>query len=1010
MLRRLITMALLAMAAALVVPVLAQADTTDIIEPQHEPPTNADGWQAGTCLTDSPAPEVHCGPQTSAAFFKEAAGHPPVGFTQYIIQHEGVTPLPSPPFPAGSVAAPIKEPEADREIKTLRVDLPPGLTVNPNATPERCSLAAFQNTVEISGETFHVPACSPATKVGEEEVTLVTDEENFPFPGTPRGFVIPPTAENGTKVAVYNLQPKPGEPALFGFVVGGEEEVFLETAVAWESDFHESFTIHLPPSGRLPTAKPLATLISRLINFGATTGDGTYINNPTTCFDPNEFEHLYSTWFRAESYGEPDPNFPFGSTPVEAKVESSSGELIQQEGCDTVPFDPAVKVDPGTKQVDSPAPATVDTTLKYYTGVESKQQESHLRRAEETLPAGMGLNPSGANGLVECTDQQFKKGIRDYTNGCPANSKVGTVEIESPPLPAGSLKGDVYVGKQESSEPQSGNMFRILVEAKSEERGVDVRLVGNVKANPVNGQLTAVFDEQEKGELAGQLPRGLPQVPFTSVKLHLGSKDVLTSPPTCSPAQTVGSMEPWARPGTTTPVSDSFTLSTAPNGGTCPKTLGERPFAPAYQAKSDSTEAGKYSPFRVTILRPDGQQELKGVDVTLPEGLVGKLKGIPYCSDQALASAAGISGNAEKAAPSCSAASRIGSATTTAGTGNNPLTIGGTAYLAGPYKGAPLSMAVITPAVAGPFDLGNVVIRVPLYVNPETAQVRAVSDPIPDVFGGVKLDLRRVTVDLDRNEFMLNPTTCDAQAVTGTLMGGGSNPHAASAFSSYPFSVPYQTVNCKKLGFKPKLTTRLFGGKKATHRNGHPKLRAILTARKGDANIARAALTLPHSEFLDQSHIKTICTRVQLAAQQCPKKAVYGNAKAVSPLLDNPLKGPVYLVSSSHQLPDLVADLRGQINVQLHGVISSKHGGIKTVFNPVPDVPVKKFTLNMKGGGKGLLVNSRNLCVKKSFSRLNLKAHNGKKLKNNHLPLKIKACGHGKKGHGKKGHGKKHHK
>lgn len=1003
MAKRSIALLLMCLGVLLVVPVLAHADTTDIIEPQHEPPTNADGWQAGTCITDEPAPGVHCGPQTSGAFYTKAGGHPPIGFTQYIIQHEGVTPLESPPFPKGSVKAPIKEPEEDREIKTLRVDLPPGLTVNPNATLEKCSLEEFQHTVEISGETFHVPLCTPATKVGEEEVTLVTDEENFPFPGTPRGFVIPPTAENGTKVAVYNLQPNPGEPALFGFVVGGEEEVFLETEVAWESDFHESFTIKLPPSGRQPAAKPLATLISRLINFGATTGDGTYINNPTTCFDPSQFEHLYSTWFRAESYGEPDPNFPFGSTPVEAKVESSSGELIQQEGCESVPFEPGVEVEPGTKEIDSPAGPTVNTTLEYLTGAESEQQESHLRKAVETLPAGMGLNPSGAQGLKACTDAQFKKGVRTFGNECPAESKVGTVEIESPPLER-PLEGDVYVGEQKSRDPQSGEEFRILVEAKEEEEGIDVRLVGNVKANPGTGQLTAVFDEQEVGELAGQLPKGLPQVPFTSVRLHFDkAKAVLTSPPTCSPATTTGEMTPWARPEEAVKISsEPFTLSTDPEGGSCPKTLAERKFAPSYKANTDSSKAGSFSPFHVQIARKDGQQELKVVNVTLPKGLTGKLAGIPYCSEAAIAAAAANSGAAEKASPSCSSASQIGTVETVSGTGSNPLHLGGTAYLAGPYKGAPLSLVTVTPAVAGPFDLGTVVVRVALNVNPETAQINAVSDVIPDVFGGVKLDLRAINLDINRHEFMVNPTNCAAQATTGTINGGGADPTNPAAFSSYAIVPdPFQATECNKLGFKPKLNVQLFG---PTKRAKNPRLKATLTARKGDANIARTALTMPHSLFLDQRHIGTVCTRPQLASHTCPKASVYGNAEASSPLLSGKLKGQVYLVSSNHELPDLLADLRGQVEIYLRGVISSKHGGLKTVFNNTPDVPVSKFVLNMKGGKKSLLRNSTNTCAKPQRAVLNIKGQNGKKVKNNKFKLSIKSC------KGKTGKKHKHHK
>jgi hypothetical protein len=1004
--------AVLALALGLLISAsAAAADTGDIIEENHEPPTAADGWQAGTCTKDVPT----CSPASpDEQFYTQAAGHPPAGFTQYIIQHEESTGNVEPvgiPIPT----KPIKEPLADRDIRTLRVDLPPGLTVNPEAAP-KCSLEDFEHEIEVKpGEFKHVPACPPGSITGIEKVTLVTTVGGVipapspPFPPgntLPKGTVIPPSPATGTEIPVYNLQPKPGEPALFGFVVAAEQVVFLETDVGWERDFHEAFTIRLSES-----EPPFQVLVSRLVNLGQEAGDvklnekgeivpneeepvgnGTFITMPTTCLDPEEFPHLYSTWYRAESYGEPDPNFPFGSTPFESKAEEDEGNLIRTTGCDEVPFEPGVEVDPGTAEVDSPSGATVNATLKYYTGAESEIEASHVKRADVTLPEGMGINPSGAKGLAACTDSQFKKGVRTYTNECPAASKVGTVEIESPPL-AAPLKGDVYVGQQMSTNPESGEMFRILVEAKDEGQGIDVRLVGSIKANAKTGQLTAVLDEQETGELAGTLPRGLPQVPFTSVKVHLdGAKATLTSPPTCADAVTNAAMEPWARPGTTAAASGTFTLSSIPGGGTCPKALAERPFVPKYEARSSSYKAGKYSPFRVHIGRPDGQQELKGVDVTLPEGLTGKLAGIPYCSEAAIAAAAANSGAAEKAHPSCPSASRVGSASTQSGTGSHPITIDGDAYLAGPYRGAPLSLVVITPALEGPFDLGTVVVRVALYVDPITTRVRSVADPIPHVFGGVKLDIRSLNVNLNRDNFMLNPTGCDPRAVEGALNGGGADANNPAAFSSYPVSEPWQATECKKLKFKPKLFTRLYGGRKATRRTAHPKFRAILEARKNDANVKRSAVILSRSVILDQSHIRTVCTRVQLAAHECPKGAVYGHAKARTPLLDGQLKGPVYLVSSSHKLPDLVADLRGQVNVQLHGVISSKRGGIKTVFNPVPDVPVKKFILNMKGGHQGLLVNTKNLCKAHPSSYANLKAQNGKKKIYKRLKLRLPKC------------------
>jgi hypothetical protein len=949
MTRRSIAFVVMALWLVLAVPA-AQADTGDIIAPQNDPPTVNDGWQAGVCTEDPIADQ--CKPEDPVTrFFRVAAGHPPIGFTQYTVREEE--------FEAGKTV-PVGS------VKTIHVDLPPGLTVNPQATETRCTMAQFNTPLPPAmGEG---PSCPASSQVGEERLTVKV------VAGPTKGTAVSPTP-GATLVPLYNLEPEFGEPARFGFKIGApgsKKTVILETAVAWESDYHESFTIKLPE----PNPGTLSWK-SRLVNFGRA-GDGTYITNPTTCFSSQlpPYEGIYTTFLRAEAAALPEADFPASATPFESDLSLPEG--LTQTGCNTVPFDPGLNVAPGTTQVDSPATPTIETTLPFITGGET-QSESHLRNADITLPEGMGLNPSAANGLQSCTDAEFGKGTRNPV-ACPAASRIGTVEVETPPLPAGALKGTAYLGQQLSRDPTSGEEFRLFVVAESARYGISARLIGNTAANPKTGQLTTSFNET-------------PQVPFTSVKVHLDdAKGVLSSPPTCSPATTTSTMEPWSTPKSTKNPSSGFTLSTAPGGGTCPTTLAERPFTPTYTAKSNKTKAGAYSPFRVNIGRGDGQQEIKGVDVTLPKGLTGKLKGIPYCPEGSLVAAAAASGASEQATMSCPAKSQIAVATTDSGTGPNPLRIAGKAYLAGPYKGAPLSMAVITPAIAGPFDLGNVVVRVALFVNPRTAQVHAVSDPIPDVFGGVKLSIRSIDVNVNRKKFMLNPTNCRADATSGIINGGGSDPTDPAAWSSYKVSASYRASKCKKLGFKPTLNTRLFA-KGNTTRAKHPKLRAILTTRKGDANVLRSALALPRALFLDQGNIRTICTRPQLASQKCPKAAIYGHAEAKSPLLKKKLKGPVYLTSSNHELPDLVADLRGQVNIQLYGVISSKNGGIKTVFNNAPDVPVNKFVLRMKGGKKkGLLQNSRNLCQGPLSSVMSMKGQNGKKVRNNNLPLKVSGC------------------
>ena len=429
-----------------------------------------------------------------------------------------------------------------------------------------------------------------------------------------------------------------------------------------------------------------------------------------------------------------------------------------------------------------------------------------------------------------------------------------------------------------------------------------------------------------------------------------------------------------------------------PGGGSCPTSLGARKFAPGYTAASESTAAAQYSPFKVHIGRNDGEQEIKAVNVTLPKGLVGRLAGIPYCGEAELAAAAASSGKAQQANASCSSNSAVGTASPSAGTGNAPLE---------PRRRAPTSPVHIrgrrsrwrssprrSPAR---IDLGTVVVRVALNVNPLTAQINAVSDPIPNVFGGVKLDIRSIDLNMNRYQFMLNPTNCAAGATAGTINGGGSNPANAANWSSYAVSAPLPGDRLQGPRRSSRRSTRGSPARprgRRTRRSGSSSRRS-----KGQANIARTALNLPHSLFLDQGHIKTVCTRVQLAAKQCPQNSIYGHAEASSPLLKQKLKGPVYLVSSKHKLPDLLADLNGQINIQLDGVISSKHGGLKTVFNNTPDVPLKTFILNMQGGKKSLLQNSTNLCKGPQLAILNMKGQNGKTVKNNKLRLNIASCG-----------------
>lgn len=870
-------------------------------------------WEAGTCNSDAPKCTYASNP---SQFFTQAAGHPPVGLTDFVFNSAGGVP-------------------EGQGVKDVRVDLPEGLNVDPQAVPQ-CPKATFES---------NQAACA-ASQVGISEVT----SELLGLPVGPLPF------------PVYNLDPPTGVPALFGFTVGlpgiPVATVYLVADVAWNSDYHEGFTI-----SDVPNTLPL--LENRLV-FDGTKG-GSFLTLGSQCNGAS------TTGLKVDSHENPGTFLSYLTTPPAAINE-----------CGSVPFNPALTASAGGAPTDSPMPAVVSLTVPQRL---QPQNSSTLRTAHVTLPRGLGLNPAAAEGLEACTDAQFGKGTKNPV-ACPAKSQIGTVSIQTPVLPANSLPGKVFLGQQLSRVPTSGNEYRIFVDAESPRYGLSVRLLGNVSADPATGQLTATFSEA-------------PQVAFSSFSLQFngGNRGPLTSPPICA-SSAVSQILPWSGRPPASP-SVTMTLTQAPGGGACAKTMAERPFAPGFDAAPNSTNALAFTPFTARFTRPQGQQELKGVDIHLPPGATAKLAGVPYCPPSDIADAAARAGAAEKKKSSCPNDSQVGVASIQAGTGNTPLQIDGDVFLAGPYKGAPLSLAVITPAVAGPFDLGTVVVRVPLKVDPETAQINPDTE-IPDVFGGAKLDIRSIFVNINRKEFTLNGTNCAKHATTGNLLGGGADPTNPAAFAAAKVSAPVELNGCQGLKFRPKLKLRLFG---ATHRNQHPRLRAALKARAGDANIARASVGLPHAIFLDQASLGTVCTRPQFAANQCPKKSIYGKARAFTPLLGKPLEGPVVLRSNpSHTLPDMVAHLEGQVDIDLVGVIDSFKGGIRTTFNTVPDVPVSKFVLTLPGGKHGLLVASTNLCKNPPRAIVRFKGQNGKKV-NRKQKLRT-PCGKKSKKGSKKKHGK----
>jgi hypothetical protein len=901
----------------------------------------AAGWQAGVCTEDP------CSAQTPELFFKQAAGHPGDAFTQILVREE------SSGEPVGSA-------------KTFLVDLPAGLSVNPQATPQ-CELVEEKIT-----------SCSEETRVGTSDVVAAIGALHLPFPPLP----------------VYNIKPRPGEPARFGFSLLGLGDVFLNAGVTWQGDYHEYFTIHVPQIGG-------TKLVSDRLFFDGTTGQegtgGAFLTNPSTCNDPEvePFHLAYATKLHADSAEEEAPEDEYD---VAAPAIPPEGFLLgsqylisylpkgaKPEGCNKVPFTPTAQTTPNTGATDTSSNAQVE--LKVPIEPKADVYQSNVKTARVSLPLGMGLNPAAAPALATCSAAQFGMGTRGPI-ACPAASRLGEVEIETPVLPAGTLKGSAYLAPQASNDPESGSLYRLWLDGSSDERGVSVRLLANVSANKTTGRLTATIENA-------------PQVPFSAFRVKLNSKAIspLTSPPTCGPNVTNHALDAYSGTPDGGATEPGFALSTAPGGGPCAKTGAERPFAPGFAAAPASTTAKASTSYTLKLERKDGEQELKGIDVTLPVGTTAKLKGVDYCKAAEYGAAAAETAAAQVAKPSCPDSSFIGTVKVAAGAGANPLGLAGNAYLSGPYKGAPLSMTIVTPAIAGPFDLGNVVVRAALFLEPESGQVHVVSDPIPDVYGGAKLDLRSLTVDLSRKFFVRNGTDCKATTVGGSLAGGGNEPSNPAAFTSHPVSAPAKTTGCGKLGFKPRLKLTLSG---ATTRAKDPHLHAVLKARsQKDADIGFLSVALPHALFLDQASLGGVCTRTKFAANQCPKKSVYGHAKAWSPLLAKPLSGPVYLRSSDHKLPDMLVHLKGQVTVDLDGRIDSYKGGIRTSFESVPDLPISKFELNLPGGKGGLLENSRNLCQTPVKATILAKAHNGKQA-NLSGGVGVNGCGSKKKAKPKK--------
>jgi hypothetical protein len=876
-------------------------------------------------------------------------------------------------------------------VKDVEVTLPRGMIGNPEALP-KCDPTVFAG----AGATRNSTGCPADTQVGYLTVYFADGTSNH-GQGSFNDLTL-------TRVAVYNLDPPKGVLADFGFDAG----TFVLGHIYPTLDPAQDYAI----KALTPDISSALSVRGSQVTFWGVPGDPAH----------NPFRYYPQQQEDGDVLGAPFGNAairPLLTNPMDCGIENGgarirldsynqpgeftsaqeSGNSLDVTGCEDqrFRFKPQIALQP--TDVHAGAPTGLDVHLEVPQRNDEVEEAGQLyaengstkgistpplKKAVVTFPEGMTLNPSAAQGLGTCTSAEIGLGTDDPVS-CPDNSQYGRLILHSPALPQNkTVEGFIYVAKQ--NDNPFHNFLSLYLVIQDSDLGLLVKVPGRIDLDPKTGQIVTTFDD-------------LPQLPVSDMQMTFkgGVRAGLVEPSTCGQKTIEAEFFTWQDPDTARVVNSSYDIAQKPDGSPCVTSLGERPFGPNFAGGTTSNTAGSYSPFVFRLTRSDDDQEFSRVGVTLPEGLAAKFAGVEMCPDAGIAKAEERrepgEGALEQAQPSCPESSRIG--TTEVGTGVGvPLTwVPGNVYLAGPYRGAPLSIVAISPAVVGPFDLGVVAIRTALTIDPETAQGTALSDPFPQVLQGIPVRIRDIRLNLDRPDFTLNPTSCAEKRMDAHVTGTGNDIQAVADDTAADLSTRFQAAECAGLGFKPKLTFRLFGG---THRGAFPKLKATVTyPRKGAyANIAAAQVTLPRSEFIENAHFNSICTRVQFAARECPAGSVYGHAVAKTPLFEAPLEGPVYLRSSSHPLPDVVAVLRGPtsqpVEVDLDGQVDSVRGGVRNTFKVVPDAPVERFSLTLLGGKKGLFVNSRNLCAKTYRATAKFTAQNARRL-TLHPALKI-AC------------------
>ncbi len=796
--------------------------------------------------------------------------------------------------------------------------------------------------------------------------------------------------------AVYSVAPSPGSVAAFGWHISGAEvPVTLDAKVNQSAPYNVVATLTYVPNV-VPIYESVVTLWGVPAasdhdseRFGCGIGGCSvglppkaFLTTPRSCTGP-----LPTSFFGTSWEGSSD------AATVFTHDEEVPPEPLGMTGCGELPFNPDLTAVPTSSAASSPGGLDVALTVDDEGLTDPIGfAQSDIKETIVTLPEGMTANPSLAAGLQGCSEAQLESETPSSAPGagCPEASKIGSVEVETPLL-SQTLKGSLYQATPFANLADDA-FIALYIVIKNPELGVVVKQPLRVDVDPQTGRVTGVAEN-------------IPQFPFSRFRLHFreGPRAPLVMPATCGTHTLTAKFVPWAG-GPPRVVPSSFEIATGPNGGPCPAPGVAPAFAPSFMAGTENNQASAFAPFALRISRKDGEQEITRLNAVLPPGLTGKIAGLSECSQAAVEAAKSKSGLAELATPSCPSSSRVGSLLSGAGAGPSLTYVGGSLYLGGPYKGHPLSLVAVVPAVAGPFDLGTVVVQVALTLNPETFRVEAdgaASDPIPYILEGIPLRLRDLRIHVDRPNFMLNPTSCEPLATGATVFGSFLNPISPADDAPVSVASRFQAANCATLGFNPKLRLELKG---PTTRAKHTALRSTISypypAGPGYANIGKAAVVLPPSQIIDPIRVGNPCTRAQFSAEQCPSASVLGKARATTPLLDEPLEGLVYFRANggAREIPDIVVDLRGKFRVILVGFVDTitpnTNPRIRTRFVQAPDAPVTKFTLNLFGGKRGLLVNSKNLCAKKQVSKVTFTGQNGRVRKAN-LTVKT-SCG-GKK-------------